>query len=65
MGSRGWSAAWNHDDPRAEQRVTRILDTVTDVPEYWEWSGTGMFAVDPSNKTYKLGVNYVIGALTR
>ena len=36
-GSCGRSAVWNHDDPRAEHHVTRILDTVTDVIWGLEW----------------------------
>ena len=32
--------------------------------EYWEWSATGMFAVDPTNDAYRLGVNYIIYGLT-
>ena len=35
-----------------------------DVPEYWEWSGQGVFAFDTSNEAYKLGVNYVIYGMT-
>ena len=35
-----------------------------DVPEYWEWSGEGLFPFDASNEAYKLGVNYVIYGLT-
>jgi hypothetical protein len=35
-----------------------------DVPEYWEWSGQGLFPFDASNEAYKLGVNYIIYGLT-
>ena len=35
-----------------------------DVPEYWEWSGQGLYAFDASNEAYKLGVNYLIYGLT-
>ena len=35
-----------------------------DVPEYWEWSGQGVFPFDMSNEAYKLGVNYVIYGMT-
>jgi Domain of unknown function (DUF4159) len=35
-----------------------------DVPEYWEWSGAGLFPFDTSNEAYKLGVNYMIYGLT-
>jgi len=69
--SRAWSSAWNHDYPRAEQHLSQILDELTlvanfdnDVPEYWEWSGQGLFPFDASNEAYKLGVNYIIYGLT-
>ena len=35
-----------------------------DVAEYWEFSDTGMFSVDLSNEAYKLGVNYMVYAVT-
>jgi len=41
-----------------------IANHDNDVAEYWEWSGTGFFAVDPSNEAYKLGINYVMYGLT-
>ena len=37
----------------------------SDLAEYWEWSGNGgFFPVDFTNDAYKLGVNYIIYALT-
>jgi hypothetical protein len=36
----------------------------SDVAEYWEWSGRGYFPVDTTNDAYKLGINYMIYALT-
>ena len=36
-----------------------------DISEYWEFSDEGMFPLDMSNEAYKLGVNYLIYALTR
>ena len=48
--------------------TTRMLAIVTynnDLSEYWEFSDTGMFPLDMSNEAYKLGVNYIIYALTR
>lgn len=36
-----------------------------DVPEYWEWSGEGLYPFDASNEAYELGVNYVVYGLTR
>lgn len=36
-----------------------------DIGDYWEYSDTGWFPVDLSNEAYKVGINYVIYALTR
>jgi hypothetical protein len=59
----GFSAAWNHDYPRAEQHLSMIVKELTLV-DIWEWSGEGLFPFDASNEAYKLGVNYVIYGLT-
>jgi hypothetical protein len=50
------------DDPAKRLLVVANFDN--DVPEYWEWSGQGVFAFDTSNEAYKLGVNYVVYGLT-
>ena len=42
-----------------------IVNYNNDLSEYWEFSDTGMFPLDMSNEAYKLGVNYIIYALTR
>ena len=36
-----------------------------DIGEAWEWSDQGVFAIDVSNEAYKLGINYIIYAMTR
>lgn len=50
------------NDPSKGLIVVANFDN--DVPEYWEWSGQGVFAFDTSNEAYKLGVNYVIYGIT-
>jgi hypothetical protein len=50
------------DDPAKRLMVVANYDN--DVPEYWEWSGQGLYPFDASNEAYKLGVNYVIYGLT-
>ena len=50
------------NDPSRRLMVVANFDN--DVPEYWEWSGDGVFPFDTSNEAYKLGVNYVIYAIT-
>ncbi len=47
------------------QRLMAVANFDNDVPEYWEWSGQGLFPFDTSNEAYKLGVNYLIYGLTR
>ena len=51
------------NDPK--QRLMAVANFDNDVPEYWEWSGQGLFPFDTSNEAYKLGVNYLIYGLTR
>jgi hypothetical protein len=50
------------NDPLRRLMVVANFDN--DVPEYWEWSGQGLFPFDASNDAYKLGVNYMMYALT-
>ena len=47
------------------RRLLMIVNFNNDVAEYWEFSDTGMFPIDLSNDAYKLGVNYIMYALTR
>jgi hypothetical protein len=51
------------NDP--SQRLLAIVNVDADIAEYWEFSDRGMFPIDLSNEAYKLGVNYILYALTR
>lgn len=53
-----------YEDNDPSKRLMVVANFDNDVPEYWEWSGQGMFPFDTSNEAYKLGVNYVIYAVT-
>ena len=53
---------FENNDPRG--RMMALVFYNSDVAEYWEWSGQGLFAVDTTNDAYKLGVNAIIYALT-
>jgi hypothetical protein len=46
------------------ERLMVVANYDNDVPEYWEWSGQGLYPFDTSNEAYKLGVNYLIYGLT-
>lgn len=51
------SSAWNHDYPRAEINLARILEELTLI------SDQGLWPIDLSNEAYKLGVNYMVYGL--
>jgi hypothetical protein len=53
-----------YEDNDASQRLMVVANYDNDVPEYWEWSGEGLFPFDASNEAYKLGVNYMVYGLT-
>ena len=48
----------------ATGRMMVLANYNNDLAEYWEWSSTGMFPVDVTNEAYKLGVNYIVYAMT-
>jgi hypothetical protein len=45
-------------------RMLAIVNYNNDIAEYWEWSDSGWLPIDITNEAYKLGVNYMIYALT-
>ena len=57
-----YMAIFEDNDPR--KRVMVLANHNSDLAEYWEWSASGFFAVDPTNDAYRLGVNYIIYGLT-
>ena len=54
---------FENNDPT--KRLMVAINYNGDISEYWEWSDTGQFGIDLSNDAYKLGVNYIVYALTR
>ena len=54
-----------YEDNDPSRRLMVVANFDNDVPEYWEWSGEGIFPFDASNEAYKLGVNYLVYGLTR
>jgi hypothetical protein len=52
------------EDNDPSKRLMVVANYDNDIPEYWEWSGEGLYPFDASNEAYKLGVNYVIYGLT-
>ncbi|PYP66478.1 MAG: hypothetical protein DMD26_07730 [Gemmatimonadetes bacterium] len=54
--------AFQDNDPK--KRLMVMINFNTDVSNYWEFSATGWVPVEESNQGYKLGVNYLMYALT-
>ena len=52
------------EDNDPEKRLMVIANYNNDIGEYWEFSDVGYYPIDLSNEAYKLGVNYVIYAMT-
>lgn len=55
-------AIFQDNDPA--KRIMAVINFNNDIGEWWQWSDRGFAPVDVSNEAYKLGVNYLIYALT-
>jgi hypothetical protein len=52
------------EDNDPTKRLLTIINFNTDVSNFWEFSGTGFRPVEESNEGFKLGVNYIMYAMT-
>lgn len=52
------------EDNDPAKRLLVIANYNNDVGESWEWSDSGIIPIDLSNRAFKLGVNYLMYALT-
>jgi hypothetical protein len=57
-----WYVMYEDNDP--SERIIAVANDKSDVGEFWEWSDRGFYPIDLSNEAYKVGVNYLIYALT-
>jgi hypothetical protein len=53
---------YQDNDPK--KRLILIANVDNDIGESWEYSAAGFIPIAAANETYKLGINYVIYALT-
>ena len=53
---------FEENDP--DKRLMVVANWNNDIGDAWQWSGTGFLPIDLSNEAYKLGVNYMMYALT-
>lgn len=52
------------EDNDPTKRLIAIANYNTDLSEFWEFADSGYQAVEDTNEAFKLGVNYIIYALT-
>lgn len=57
-----YRAIFENNDP--SRRMIALANYNNDIAEYWEWSAEGLFDPDPVNNAYRLGVNYILYAMT-
>lgn len=52
------------EDNDPKKRMIAMINFNTDISDFWEFSNEGYYLVSQDNEAYKLGVNYVMYALT-
>jgi hypothetical protein len=57
-----YMAMFESNDPKG--RMIALANHNSDLAEYWEWSAEGLYSQDPTNNSYRLGVNYIVYGLT-
>ena len=57
-----YMAMFEQNDP--SRRMIALANWNNDLAEYWEWSAEGLYNPDPTNDAYRLGVNYIVYAMT-
>jgi hypothetical protein len=55
-------ALFENNDPAG--RMLALANWNNDLGDYWEWSAEGLYGEDPTNEAYRLGVNYIVYAMT-
>ncbi|MDH3208670.1 MAG: DUF4159 domain-containing protein [Gemmatimonadota bacterium] len=52
------------EDNDKSKRMLSIANAQADIGDLWEWAAEGWYPVDPTNDAFKMGVNYIVYALT-
>lgn len=53
------------EDNDPTRRLLLIANYNNDIGDYWEFADTGFFPIALSNESFKLGINYIVYALSR
>jgi len=62
LGPSRYFGIFEDNDPA--KRMMMIVNYENDISESWEWSDQGFIPIDLTNEDYKLGVNYLVYAMT-
>ncbi len=52
------------EDNDPKKRLMMIINYNNDIGDYWEWSESGFIPISLTNEAYKLGVNYIVYAMS-
>ena len=58
----GFFGIFEKNDPSG--RLMAIADYNNDIGDYWEWSAEGLYGADGTNDAYRIGVDYIVYAMT-
>ena len=58
----GFFGMFEKNDPG--RRMMAVANYNNDIGDYWEWSAEGLYGSDPTNDAYRLGVDYIVYAMT-
>jgi hypothetical protein len=53
-----------YQDNDPHKRLIAMINFNTDISDFWEFSGEGFYPINQDNEAYKLGVNYLVYALS-
>lgn len=53
-----------YEDNDPTKRLVAMINYSTDVAQFWEFNGQGMRPMDGANEGYKMGINYLLYAMT-
>jgi hypothetical protein len=51
-------------DNDKSKRMLSLANAQADIGDLWEWAAEGYYPLDPTNDAFKMGVNYIVYALT-
>ena len=53
-----------YEDDDKSKRLLGIANAGADIGDLWEWAAEGWYPIDPTNEAFRIGVNYIVYAMT-